>query len=372
MFAFSKKANDSSNCYNYIPILLFILVFGLRYSVGIDWENYRNIYEEELRGMSLRELLETRYEIGFIAIVYFCQQLQMPVYMLFVCFSAIQIFFLYKAFKDDKDVLPYVYLTFIFTGIAVQSFCNVIRQDIAFCIFLWAIKYVKEHRLIPYVLLCGLAICFHKSAIILLPIYFVWIRRDAIFNRPLIQILIFACFIMASFLHPVQTLLEYVNNLIILVGYEDYTEHVMDLKTSSVFGPIRIALILAHIAIIFVSKRLKDYYNNPLFNRVYDLYFIGICCYFLFLGNMMFGRITLYFTNFTFIMFAYALYFFVKSPKTYANVIGLMFVSLSLFVSYASLIHHCTKSTDAYVSYFQKELHSIKDMQRATMFSKYK
>ena len=78
MFAFSKKANDSSNCYNYIPILLFILVFGFRYSVGIDWENYREIYEIELSDMSFSELLETRYEIGFILIVYFCHWLQLP------------------------------------------------------------------------------------------------------------------------------------------------------------------------------------------------------------------------------------------------------------------------------------------------------
>ena len=370
MFAFSKKANGGSKFYNYIPILLFILVFGFRYSVGIDWENYREIYEIELSNMSFSELLETRYEIGFILIVYFCHWLQLPTYMLFVCFSALQIIFLYKAFEEDKEVLPYVYLTLIFTGIAIQGFCNVMRQEVAFCIFLWALKYAKEHRLIPYLLLCGLAICFHKSAIILLPIYFVWIRRDSIFNRPLVQVLIFVCCIMASFLNPIQTLLEHIENLIILAGYEDYTEVIMDLETSNVFGPTRIALILAHIAIILLSKQLKNYYNNPSFGRFYDLYFVGICCYFVFLGNMMFGRITLYFTNFTFIMFGYALYYFVKSPKIYSNIFALIFVSLSLFVSSTSLIFNCTKSTDAYASYFQTDLHNIKDMQRTNMLSK--
>ena len=59
------------------------------------------------------------------------------------------------------------YLTLIFSGIAIQSFCNVMRQDVAFCIFLCAIKYAKERRIIHYILLCALAFCFHKSAIIL-------------------------------------------------------------------------------------------------------------------------------------------------------------------------------------------------------------
>ena len=82
MFAFARKANGTSNVYNYIPILLFTLVFGFRYSVGVDWENYREIYEVELTGMSFAEMLETRYEIGFIVIVYLCHLLQLPTYML--------------------------------------------------------------------------------------------------------------------------------------------------------------------------------------------------------------------------------------------------------------------------------------------------
>lgn len=370
MFAFSKKAIGGSRYYHIIPILLFILVFGFRYSVGVDWENYREIYEVELSDMSFPEMLETRYEIGFLIIVYVCHMLQLPTYMLFVCTAALQIILLYIAFKDELEILPYVYLTLIFSGIAIQSFCNVMRQDIAFCIFLIAIKYAIEHRIIPYILFCLLAFCFHKSAVVLLPMYFLWIRRGSIFNRPLVQIMIFACCLMASFINPIQTLLEYVENLITLVGYEDYTDHVMDMQTNAIFGPLRIALILAHIAIIAFSKRLKEYYKNPLFNCFYDLYFIGICCYFFFLGNMLFSRITLYFTNFTFIMFGYVLHYFIKAPKTYSHVFGLLFVSLSLFTSYASLILNCTNSTDAYVSYFQEDLHNLKDTQRTNMLSK--
>ena len=114
MYVFSRKAYTTQRKgYQIFPIIAFILVFGLRYSVGIDWDNYRSIYEEELYGMSFSEMLETRYEIGFIIIVYLCQYLQLPTYMLFVSISAIQILFLYNALKDEK-ALPYIYLVFIF------------------------------------------------------------------------------------------------------------------------------------------------------------------------------------------------------------------------------------------------------------------
>lgn len=369
MYVFSRKAYTTQRKgYQILPIIAFILVFGLRYSVGIDWENYRSIYEEELYGMSFSEMLETRYEIGFIIIVYLCQYLQLPTYMLFVSFSAIQILFLYNALKDEK-ALPYIYLVFILSGIAIQGFCNVMRQDIAFCIFLYALTFAKDHRLIPYLLLCTLAACFHKSAIIVFPIYFLWVRRSSIFNRPITQITIFLICIIASFASPIQYILGYLERIISLVGFEKYTDIAEDMTTSSYMGPIRIMLILTYLIIFYHNKQIKEYFNSEMFNRFYDLFFIGSCCYFFFLGNMMFGRITLYFTNFTFIILGYALYYYIQQPKTRATLLGLISVSLSLIVSYSSLIFKCQQNTDAYVSYFQKDLHPLKDKQRDSMFN---
>ena len=370
MYIFAKKSFLTKKAgYQMIPIIAFILVFGLRYSVGIDWENYREIYEQELSGMSFREMLDTRYEIGFLSIVYLCQVFHMPTYMLFVCFAAIQIIFLYHALKEDAGILPYVYLAFIFSGIAIFGFCNVIRQDIAFCIFLYALKFVRDRKFVHYVLFCALAFCFHKSAIILLPIYFIWSRRSAIFNRPIIQIPIFIACILISFANPVQHVFKYLESMIVLVGFERYTDIVEDLTTNSFIGPTRITLILAYLIIFYNSQNIKKFFNSELFNRFYDLFFIGSCCYFIFLGNMMFGRITLYFTNFSFIIFGYALYYYCQQPKTRTTIIGITAISLSLCTSYSSLILKCNTNTDGYVSYFQKDLHQQKDMQRTTMLN---
>lgn len=369
MYIFAKKSFLTQKAsYQMIPIIAFILVFGLRYSVGIDWENYRAIYEEELYGMSFLEMLKTRYEVGFLSIVYLCHIFQLPTYMLFVCLAAIQIIFLYLALKEDHSVLPYVYLAFIFSGIAIFGFCNVIRQDIAFCIFLYALKFVRDRKFIHYLLFCALAFCFHKSAIILLPFYFIWYRKSAIFNRPITQISIFIASIIISFSNPLQHIFKYLETIIVLVGFEKYTDIVEDLTTNSIIGPTRITLILAYLIIFYNSQNIKQFFNSKLFNQFYDLFFIGTCCYFMFLGNMMFGRITLYFTNFSFIIYGYALCYYYQQPKTRAILIGIIATYLSLFTSYSSLILKCTQNTDGYVSYFQKDLHRQKDIQRATMF----
>ena len=369
MFAFAKKANGSSRIYNYVPIILFTLVFGLRYSVGVDWDNYRVIYEEELYGLSLPKMIETRYEIGFILITYLCHCLHLPTYMLFVIIAAIQVFLIYTSLKEEQGVLPYIYLTFIFTGIAIQGFCNVMRQDVAFCIFLYALTFAKDRRLLVYIILCLLAFCFHKSAIILLPIYFIWSRRSDIFRSQILQCCIFIACIIMSFFDPITQILNQTTEIIAMIGYDDYNEYVMDLTTNRVFGPTRLMIILANLLIIFSSKDIKSYYNSELLNRMYDLYFVGLCCYFLFLGNMLFGRITLYFSNFMFIIYGYALCYFLKAPKTSVIFLKSSIISLMLFVTFASLIHNCTTNTDAYVTYFQEELHFLKDQQRMKLFS---
>ena len=47
-----------------------------------------------------------------------------------------------------------------------------IRQSFAIGIFLFAIRYLKEKRFVPYLLIVLLAATFHKSILLLIPFYF--------------------------------------------------------------------------------------------------------------------------------------------------------------------------------------------------------
>lgn len=374
MFVFAKRATTAEQhklLLNAIPIILFTLVFGLRYSVGVDWENYRETYEEDMIGLSsLGEMItDSRLEVGFVFVIYLCKLMALPTYMLFVVCSFIQILLLYIALKDEDGILPYIYLTFIFSGIAISGFTNVIRQDIAFCFFLWALKFAKERRLLPYVLLCVCAFCFHKSAIIIFPCYLLWLKRDNLFYRPKIQaIVLISCFIL-HFFNPIESILVRVTDLITILGYDNYMDIVEDLIVNKKISITRIVGLLANLFIILNSNRLKEYYNSPLFCRMYDLFLIGICCSYLFLGSMLFLRIILYFTNFLFIVYAYAFRFFWDTKlKDIRSMICLGMLSLALITSFASLMHSAETNTCAYVSYFQTDLHSIKDAQREAMF----
>lgn len=362
MFLFSKRKKTSLvSIHQLVPILLFIFIFGLRYNVGIDWENYQQIYEDELAGMTFQEmLLSTRYEIGFLFIVFLCHSFNLSIYVFFSLLAAIQIIFIYYAFRDEKNnVISYIYITLILTGIATQGFCNVIRQNIAFCFFLYAIKFIANKKFVPYFLFCLLACCFHKISVILFPIYLLHRCKQSAFHNTLIQYALLILCLILSLSNTLPINFTKFNNIYAILGFDHYSE--FELKTYK-YGITTIVYFITNLTVILYSNKLKEFYNSTKFNIIYDLYFIGICCSLLFVGNMVLQRTALFFTNMLFIMYGYVLSFCVLNKKSYFKLYAA--IIFALVTSFTSMIYHCQETTDAYVFSFQEELHQLKDMQR--------
>lgn len=364
MFYFSHKGCQSAKkSYQIIAILLFAIVLGLRYNVGVDWDNYRTIYENDLLNLSFPEMLDTRYELGFVTLVYICHLFSIPTYIFFIIIAFVQIFFLYKALEDDDKIIPYVYLAFFLTGIAIQGFCNVMRHNIAFVIFLYATRYIRSHKVLPYILLCILASSFHKASLIVIPLYFLWQKRSSIFTRPLVQTIIYIGCIILSFNDYIQQLFSNFTDLYILLGFDGYIDTILDYSTYG-HGTTVIVYWISSLVIIQYSNKIKTFYDNRMVNIFYDLFFIGICSSCVFMGNMLFSRASLFFTNMLFIIYGYTIYYFLKATKSNVNIISFTLVILSLIASYSSMIYHSPETTDSYVHYFQEDLHPLKDRQR--------
>lgn len=359
-----------SKLYGWIPIILFTLVFGLRYGVGMDYNNYVDIYEQTAQYTSLGELLENeRYEFGFSILLFICHFLGAPDCFLFIIIAFIQIYLLYATFKEENNVLTFIYAAFILTGFCMYNFMNILRHDVAFCIFIYSLKYIKDNKLIPYLLCCVLALSFHHSALILFPLYFVWIKRKSLLNKPLIEaILVIICFC-ASFISSWQDLLHNFDGLIILLGYGDYIDIVDDMKVNRVIGITRILNLIVNILIIINSRKIKTYFNSELLDIIYDLFIIGTSLGYLALGSMMMQRMIVYFSHTQFIMLGYALCYLYRTRKqAISQLLQYALMVLFIFVSYSSFIYHCEDNVGAYVSYFQTDLHSLKDELRDAAF----
>ena len=352
-----------------IPIIAFTLVFGLRYGVGVDYYAYVDIYEYDFIGANKLDIADLRYEPGFNLVAYICAQMQFPTYIFLCCLSFSQIFIIDQTFKDEDNILKYIYLTLMMSGVAIVDFTNGIRQEIAFCFFLFSLKYIVQKKWFTYLLIVLLAISFHKSAIILLPLGIIfYYKRDGLFKHPIIQCsIVLLCFIsIFTSTSITQILLEKLSPFVMLLGYDKYIGTTNDMVTSRAIGASAILGFITNIVIIVNSTKIKRYFDSPLFNVIYDLYIIGICCNYLFLGNLVFLRITQYFTTCSFICYAYALkYLIFHRKEIIVNRIYLWVIGFTLLSNYAGTLYKGVERTSSYVNVFQKDLYNLKDHERS-------
>lgn len=368
----SQGDTRRAHLWGWVPIVLFTLVFGLRYGVGVDYNNYLDMYDKTAGYHSFSQIIENeRYEYGFSLLLFLCHFLNLPVYMFFTIIAFIQILLLYKTFKNEENVLAYIYITLICTGFCVYQFENILRHEIAFCIFLFSLKYIRDNKLIKYWICCFLALAFHHSALILFPLYFIWIYRKSILNKPFLELCaVIACVIVSS-VTQWQDLLHLFDNAITLLGYENYINIADEMLLNNKWGITRIFNLIVNIIIVINSKKIKEYYKSDLFNILYDLFIIGICLGYVFLGSMMFQRIIVYFNHTQFIVLAYTLcYFYETRRQKISQMLTYSLLALFCLISYGSFIYNCKNNTGAYVSYFQESLHPEKDYLRNEMLNK--
>lgn len=289
-------------------ILTFALVAGFRYDVGVDHLTYLRFYEDLMRqGWIARETLEP----GFVFIMKVFSSLNLHFFFFFAFLGAIQIFFFYYAFKDEKYLYPYFGLIIMLTPLFL-TWMNGIRQSIVCCIFVFLVKYIKERKLLIYVVGIVLAALIHRSAYILLPLYFVF-RKDFYLKNRYINILIVVfCAILGA--SPTWShLILNLQKIFSILDYESYADNIATIieETRDMsWGPVRILLFVTNLCIIwFYPKTREKFPNHRVLNLYFVLFFIGVALYNLFVETgILFTRPLMYFTIFTYVMMAYTLY----------------------------------------------------------------
>ena len=199
-------------------------------------------------------------------------------------------------------------------------------------------------------------------------LYFLWIRKKGLLNRPVWELIIFVLFFISAFFSQWQNMLHSFDKLIILMGYENYIDAAENLELNNTIGITRILMFITNSIIIIYSKRMKEYFKSDKFNILYDLFYIGTCLSYLFLGSMMFQRILIYFSSTQFIVLAYCLmYLHDTYRQSWKRTVAYGLTVLTVLTMYASVIYRCQDTTVAYISYFQKDMHQVKDELRDKM-----
>ena len=317
--------------YLLIPCFLFALIFGCRFNVGVDYHMY---YLDYLYNYSPRDL-----EAGFLFIKETFQNnnLHFALYFGFIAF--IQIFFFMIAFRKKAYLYPFILLV-LFLSCIELGWMNGIRQSIATCIFVYATTFIIEKKTLKYVLAILLAMQFHNSAIILLPVYFITLLP--ILKNKWISIGIFITALFVNTL-PVERFDVLFTQAANLLGYGDVydSENALIELENSGSGLGRLVLNTIFLVIILYSNKLKEFFNNDerWFNIIYNLYIIGM------FGNIAFNKCVMllrpfgYFRVFWAIVAGCLIYYFTKRRTTQNYLVMLFMIGLMSLTFFANMLN---------------------------------
>jgi hypothetical protein len=151
MFILAKIASERNEWFwMVLGILIYSIVFGMRYGVGVDHISYMTEYQ---RVSSTSIVLYDDTESGFRFIRDTLAQGGAHVAIYFGLIAFLQLWLVFKAVKSDRVIYPYLVISF-FLGCIWLTYANGLRQQLAFCIFAYSLLFVKQRMQMTLSLVC--------------------------------------------------------------------------------------------------------------------------------------------------------------------------------------------------------------------------
>lgn len=261
----SKKVIKTKN--NKIGLILsaipLIITAGFRYGVGQDYFSYAKVFE-----LAKEEFFFERIEPGFYFIIKVILIFSKDYIWLFVITSIIYIAFVYMAIREqsDNNILS-IYL-FITIGYYF-TFFNGMRQMLAVSIFFYSIKYIKNRKLLPYIICIIAATLIHYSAILYFPLYFIYGKK--LKNSKFIAVLIISIVF--------ETLIaKLILSIVSISRYSNYIGGAFDTGEKS-YIQILMNIIILLFALFYNRKELEidaDYSFYCILQLIYTIITIYI------------------------------------------------------------------------------------------------
>ena len=155
-------------CYLLGVFLVLFVCSALRFDVGNDYHQYTQTAHEAYVGGYVVT------EVGFNYLVKLVYGLFGGEYyeIVFAVFAFITLFLFLKAMHEQSEDFALSFFLFMTLGFYFQTF-NTVRYYLALSIALFATKYVLEKDWIRFILWIIIAALFHKSVLLVIPVYFV-------------------------------------------------------------------------------------------------------------------------------------------------------------------------------------------------------
>lgn len=158
--------------------VILTFVSSIRYGIGADYFSYRKIYEQ-MSQVNIYQLLVSSPVEPLYSLLQKIVFLLGGNYILFLTvislfIHAVIMWFIYR-FSKLPWLSVYLYISLQFFAHSM----NLLRQSISVCFFMLAYPHLKNRKFLPYCTLLLIGSLFHKSALLMIPFYFILSIRDS-------------------------------------------------------------------------------------------------------------------------------------------------------------------------------------------------
>ena len=286
-----------------------------------------------------------RIEIGYIFFNNLFRELGFGYPSIFIFVSFLQLLFFFLGIKDIGGVQTWA-LFFYFTTLYFFLSLNVLRQTLVFSIFIFSIKYIKEKKFICYLISCLLASLFHKSALILIPVYFLSYVVIVYNQYFLVAIYILSILLSSTLSSAVWNNFSMFANIL---GYSDYAEQITILEEvnwgrEDSLGVLTYLWIILNSLVILNYKKIRNYFGEQ-FNIYFCVFYIGIIVS-SFVSGTYLERPFLYILYIKIIIYAYFfayLFRLTNSRENFLNkVFALIYLAVFILNFYFAISNHAS------------------------------
>lgn len=317
-----------------VPVILISFLMGMRYEVGIDWENYKEYYEEVKRGS---DLTNSGIEPAYFFLNQCIAWLQLPYQFFFFVIMLLHLLLLYKSF-DQYLFLLSLGIYFYFTTIFFTSL-NIQRQTLSFCVFLFSLRYFTDRKWIPYFLCIACATLIHYSSVILFPLYFVGSKYFIVLDKKWLQLILYVF----SFFTGVYILNFILNELALYITGAKYLNTIKALGSKEMEVNTGIGLItttLVDVCLILYASKLSKVYYRFHFHLLFRIFFIGILLSNALGLDVFLSRVPFALVALRFLMLAFWVYYLLNIKNTLIAYCLGIFILLLYFGMFVLAIFH--------------------------------
>ena len=247
-------------CMMILSFLPIFIVAAIRYEVGTDWPIYLDYYgwiNEGVKGFSEKLFNLMNKLVGWTV-----NDFQ----ALVVLVAFLSYFFLFKAICDQSISIPLSLLIF-FIGSSFFASMNQLRQAISMPIMLYAYKYVRDRKPLPYFFWCIIASLIHASSLVYLPVYFIARVRPSLRR----YVTVFGlCIVTLPVLH---ILLEY---FMAFTKYAWYSTSIFNTGSEANNFYLLGFLFQLVILVILSYYRFRSDKEDPTYDGLLNCYFLSV------------------------------------------------------------------------------------------------